>query len=105
MLVDTHCHINMMIKTTFDTLLSPQEIALAQSIIQQADSQTVTTIINVGTSLTESLNCVTLARTYSSVWAAIGIHPNDCTSSWRADIAELEKLMHNKEENKDRCYW
>ena len=89
-----------MVKNTFDTALSPEEIIHAHTIIQQAEQHDVTTIINVGTSLVESLNCIALARTYAHVWAAVGIHPNDCTSTWRADITELEKLVHNKEEHK-----
>lgn len=100
MLVDTHCHMNMMVKSTFDRLLTPQEIKQAESIIHQAHRHEVTTLINVGTSLVESINCITLARTYQSVWASVGIHPNDCTPSWRSDITELEKQIQNKESNK-----
>ncbi|MFI5332775.1 MAG: TatD family hydrolase [Candidatus Babeliales bacterium] len=100
MLVDTHCHMNMMVKSTFDRLLTPQEITAAHAIIEQATHHDVTTIINVGTSLIESLNCITLARTYQPVWASVGIHPNDCTPSWRTDISALEKHIQNKEINK-----
>lgn len=81
-------------------MLTPQEIINAQSIIQQAAHHDVTTIINVGTSLSESINCIALARTYPRVWASVGIHPNDCTSSWRSDISDLEKHIQNKESNK-----
>jgi TatD DNase family protein len=100
MLVDTHCHMNMMVKSTFDRILTSEEITHIQPIIQQAAHNQVATIINVGTSLIESLNCITLARTYPSVWASVGIHPNDCTSSWRGDITQLEKQILNKKDNK-----
>lgn len=100
MLIDTHCHINMMVKSTFDTMLTEVEIAHAQAIIDQAAERDVKTIINVGTSLPESLNCVTLAKRYRSVFAAVGLHPNDCTVTWRDDLRELEALVRNKEQNK-----
>lgn len=100
MLIDTHCHINMMVKSTFDRLLTTEEITAAQAIIEHAAHHDVTTLINVGTSLPESLNSIALARTYAPVWASVGIHPNDCTDSWRSDLHALEKQIQNKESNK-----
>ena len=47
MMIDTHCHINMMVKSEFDRLLSPQECSDAQSIINQAQDAGVSYIINV----------------------------------------------------------
>ena len=98
MLIDTHCHINMMVKKPFDTLISEAEKKDANAIIRQADDAGVTRIINVGTSLPESLNCVELARHYPGVFAAVGLHPNDCTEQWMEDLKEIKALI--KEENK-----
>lgn len=100
MLVDTHCHINTMIKKEFDIPLSIDSLPLAQTIINDAAAQDVTTIINVGTSLIESKNCVMLAQHFSSVFATVGIHPNDATSSWHDDYKHLVKLVKEKEKNK-----
>lgn len=100
MLVDTHCHINMMIKKTFDTLLSPDEITLATPIIQEAHDAGVTHIINVGTSVPESINSVQLASAYPHVFAAVGIHPNDCTQTWHKDFLEIKNLVKNFKKNK-----
>ncbi|MBS1986646.1 TatD family hydrolase [Candidatus Dependentiae bacterium] len=100
MLIDTHCHINMMVKTAFDTMLTEVEVEHAQAIIHQAAERHVKTIINVGTSLPESLNCVALAKRYEPVFAAVGLHPNDCTATWHDDLRELEALVRNKEQNK-----
>ena len=49
MLVDTHCHMNMMVKKTFDVLLTTDEIIKAAAIVHQAKNTGVSTIINVGT--------------------------------------------------------
>lgn len=97
MLIDTHCHINMLIKETFDVPLTQEQLDTAQSIINSALQHHVSTIINVGTSLTESKNCIELAQRYKQVYAAIGIHPNDCTPDWKHDFQELKKLAKNKE--------
>lgn len=100
MLIDTHCHINMMVKKNFDVLLSRNEITSAQIIIDEAKTHQVTSIINVGTNLIESQNCIALAQTYSSVFASIGLHPNDSTASWKSELHELKSLLKNKEKNR-----
>lgn len=93
MLIDTHCHLNIMIKKKPDNLITYQEVYAAETYINQANDNGVSTIINVGTSLAESRNCITLARVYPSVYAAIGIHPTDCTGDWKFDVSELNQLL------------
>ena len=100
MLIDTHCHINMMVKKTFDILLKQDELVQAKNIIHDAHKNGIKTIINVGTSIIESKNCIALAKMYDTVFATIGIHPNDCNESWRSDIGALKKLLMHKKENK-----
>lgn len=100
MFIDTHCHLNMMIKKTFDTPMTPDEFAQAAVIVDQAYRQGVERIINVGTSAIESINCVELAARNNNVYAAIGIHPNDCTSGWRKDIDELKILLKQRHAQK-----
>src|SRR6266849_1474490 len=99
MLIDTHCHINMMIKNTFDTPLPLSDLPKAQAIIEQAQSQGVSLIINVGTRAIENGNCVLLAQTFPSVFATVGIHPND-SDTWQEDFTLLKKWVQQKEQNK-----
>ena len=99
MLVDTHCHINMMIKKKFDVPLHDEQLPQAQKIIDEAAKYDVTRIINVGTSLIESQNCVTLAKQFDSVYATVGLHPNDCTENWRNDFEQIKKLVIDKKGN------
>jgi TatD DNase family protein len=96
-LIDTHCHINTMIKKNFDTPLPDNFIELAQPIIKQAYNASVTKIINVGTSLPESLNCIALAKAFESCYATIGIHPNDVKNNWKKEVAIFKKLLQNSE--------
>ena len=70
-LVDTHCHINMMIKSTFDIPLQKDILPQAQTIIQQACKQNVNIIINVGTASIENENCILLARSFHEVFATV----------------------------------
>lgn len=102
MLIDTHSHINSMVKESFDTPLtfSPEQHKEIALIIQQAKEHGVEYMINVGTSLVESNNCVALAQQFSSLFATVGIHPNDCTTDWKKDFQLIEKMAKNKETNK-----
>lgn len=100
MLIDTHCHINMMVKKNFDILMTTEELSAVQAIIQESQKNNVEQIINVGTSLVESINCIMLAQTYDSIFAVIGIHPNDLTTTWQKDLKELATLLKQKKEKK-----
>lgn len=100
MLIDTHCHINMIVKKTFDVPLEKNQLSSAHQIVTEAINHNVSTIINVGTSLAESINCVELAKHYEPIFATVGIHPNDCTEYWQNDLKELVQLIKNKKTNK-----
>lgn len=91
-LIDTHCHINCMIKENFDRLITINDFPHAAKIIDEAAQATVKKIINAGTSLIESINCVELAKSFDGCYAAVGIHPNDCTLKWNHDLKEIESL-------------
>lgn len=93
MLIDTHCHINMMIKNSFDTALLQEDFQKAKKIIDQAQEKNVTKILNVGTSLIESTNTIKLAESFKNVYSSIGIHPNDLTDNWQNELQELEKFI------------
>lgn len=102
MFVDTHCHLNLLAKNTFDTELSLQDCQSAHFFIDEAFSSQVNHILTVGTSLIESSNCILLAQKYPSVSAVIGIHPNDATDGWRSDITAFKQLLKEKEKNRIR---
>jgi TatD DNase family protein len=100
MLVDTHCHINIMVKKDFDVPLNEQDLVKAKEIINESYAAGTTIIINVGTSLIESENCILLSKKFPAVYAAVGIHPNDLTSNWRTDLKKIAAFIKEKEENK-----
>lgn len=98
-LIDTHCHINMMVKSTFDTPLQQSDLPQAEIIIEQALEHNVSLIINVGTRAVENENCILLARNFNSVFATVGIHPND-SDTWQEDFSLLKKWVQSIQENK-----
>jgi len=99
-LTDTHCHINIITKNNFDVAMQENDFINARNIIEEAATNRVTKIINVGTSLVESKNCIELAKRFENVFAAIGIHPNDLKLDWKNELKEFNKLLINKKSNK-----
>ncbi|MBN1549697.1 TatD family hydrolase [Candidatus Babeliales bacterium] len=99
MFIDTHCHINMMVKKEFDAPLTQKNVDLASSVVQDAHHKHVMKIINIGTSVPESKNCILLANTFPSVYATVALHPNDCTTRWMEDFNILRKMVAQKEKN------
>lgn len=100
MLIDSHCHVNLMIKKEFDIPVQVDDFNKARNIIEAAISEKVVKIINVGTSATESNNCVALARNFKEIYASVGIHPNDLTNNWMEDLKVIKQLIKEKEINK-----
>lgn len=104
MLIDTHCHINIMLRgyktKSMYSEFTHDELILAQTIIKQAYDNDIKLIINVGTDLIESLTCVKLAQLYENCYAIVGIHPNDATENWKSEFQQIKNLTKNKIENK-----
>jgi len=104
MLIDTHCHMNIMVRnfdnnSTFQPFTST-EIVQMKKIISDAQSENVSKIINVGTNYTESFACIEIAKLFPNCFATIGLHPNDATDTWQNDILNFKALLLNKKENK-----
>jgi len=100
MLVDTHCHLNIITKEKFDVTLSQDDFVKIPAILDAALQKNVTKIINVGTSFIESINCIEIAKKFPQVWATVGIHPNDLTNNWQEDIKQLKNYLKQKDMHK-----
>ncbi len=99
-MIDTHCHLNLIISRDPNHILDKKELGAAAAIIKRAQAAGVTHVINIGASLADSFNSVNLARAYPMIYAVIGVHPNDLTPDWQNDFEEIKKLLKKKEEHK-----
>ncbi len=78
----------------------PQELITCQDILKQALENDVTSIINVGTDLSESLLCIEIAKHFKNCFATIGLHPNDAQQNWNDIIDAFKNLLLKKHELK-----
>jgi len=102
MLIDTHCHMNIMTRK-FDTKepfqpFTNDEFIQLQNIIADAQKESVTTIINVGTNYIESIACIQIAQLFENCYATIGLHPNDSDDNWQKTIELFKILLETKED-------
>jgi TatD DNase family protein len=83
MLIDTHAHLD---DDRFD--------ADRDEVVSRAGAAGVSTIIAIGTTAENSARVLDLAGRYESVFAAVGIHPNNAAQAQRGDwdrVVELSK--------------
>lgn len=85
MLIDSHAHLEM---REFDHD--------RDTVIERAETAGVEYIITVGTTLAECAKAVSIARTRSRVYAAVGIHPHEVKSITPSTYDSLRKLARNE---------
>lgn len=79
-LIDTHCHLN------FDAFDEDRD-----AVIVRATENGIDRILIPATDLQTSDEAITLAKTYSGIWAAIGIHPNSSADFGATAIEALRE--------------
>lgn len=86
MLVDTHCHLDW---TAFD--------ADRDEVIRRAIDSGVTRMLTIGVDVPSSRRALELAGQYAEVYAAVGVHPNDCADFNAAMLQDVRSLaQHSK---------
>lgn len=85
MLFDTHCHLH------FEDFNKDRE-----QVIQRAIQNEISSIITIGTDLESSKQAVSLAEKFVTVYAAVGIHPNDSKDIDESVLNEIKKLAANE---------
>lgn len=81
MIIDTHCHLDQ-----------PQFDDDREQVLARAADAGVARILNPATDLVSCRNVLALAEAYPAVYAAIGVHPNDCVDFSDKTLAELREL-------------
>lgn len=89
---DSHAHY-------YDERFTEEYNESADSLISALLSDTVSYIINVGTSPDTSREAIEQAKRHENMYTAIGIHPSDTRflSDIEAELAEIESLITDKE--------
>jgi TatD DNase family protein len=103
-MIDTHCHINIMVQKQPDQLMTEEILAQCDAIVVRAHTAGVQRLITVGTSVAESRNCILLAQRYSTVSATVGVHPCDSVTeegplAVGQILSQLEQLLSTAEQH------
>ena len=83
-MIDTHCHLNI------EPLLERTD-----EVLEAAEQRGVDRLVVIGIDIPTSETAVQLAEKYPQIYAAVGIHPNDCAKApdnWEKHI--LDMLEH-----------
>jgi TatD DNase family protein len=83
-LVDTHCHLDW---KAFD--------ADRAEVIDRAVEAGVTKMITIGVDVPSSRRAIEIAEQYAAVYAAVGVHPNDCAGFDTALLDEIRSLAQH----------
>ncbi|HEX9116740.1 MAG TPA: TatD family hydrolase, partial [Anaerolineae bacterium] len=81
MIIDTHCHLDQ-----------PQFDDDREQVLARAADAGVARILNPATDLVSCRKVLALAEAYPPVYAALGVHPNDCADFDDKTLAELREL-------------
>lgn len=88
---DSHAHY-------FDARFEREAEGGADAILQSILGKTVEAIVNVGTNPETSRRAVEQAANYKGMYAAVGIHPEDCHAlDEEQSLAELRSILGNAE--------
>jgi TatD DNase family protein len=83
--VDTHCHLNL-----------EQYSVDIMEVVQRAFDSGVERILVPGINIESSIKAVEIASTCKSVYAAVGIHPNEVRTGVNFSFGVLEQLLIEK---------
>jgi len=84
MYIDTHCHLD------FENYDEDRE-----SVVQRSIKNKIEAIISIGTDVETSAKSIELAEKFATVFAAVGIHPNETSDANKNSIQKIYDLSSN----------
>jgi len=86
MYIDTHCHLD------YDSYDDNRD-----AMIQRSIKAKIVAMITIGTNIKSSEMSIKLAERFATVYAAVGIHPNDCMEASEVSVKKIGELCaHQK---------
>jgi len=85
MFIDTHCHLD------FENYNDDRE-----TVVQRSIKNKIEAIITIGTNEETSLKSVELAEKFATVFAAVGIHPNDASNITKKTVQNIYNITSNQ---------
>ena len=93
-IIDSHAHY-------FDRRFDAEVEGGADAILQnEVFGKGISAVINVGTNPENSIRCIEQAKRYEKMYAAVGIHPEDCQhleGSAREELDKIRQLLDTPE--------
>ncbi len=83
--IDTHAHYD-------DDAFDDDRYELLERIM----TDSVDSVITIGTSIEKSLKSIEIAEKFERIYAAVGIHPEDCDNLPANYLEQLKKMAKNK---------
>jgi len=83
-LIDTHCHLDF-----------PDYDADRDAVVQRSLDAGIVYLITIGSSLERSRRAVSLAQSYTCVYAAVGVHPHDADGTGPGSVDAVRELAGN----------
>ena len=84
MFIDTHCHLD------FENYNDDRE-----TVVQRSIKNKIEAIITIGTNEQTSLKSIELAEKFATVFAAVGIHPNDAVNINKKSVLNIIEMSSN----------
>lgn len=95
MIVDTHCHLDVVLGEVKARLLDTAGLERATTILQRAKLAGVSKFVNVGCDVITSKNSLFLSQKIDEIYCTVGIHPTECNIEWREQVAEIKKMAND----------
>jgi len=85
MFIDTHCHLD------FENYNDDRE-----TVVQRSIKNKIEAIITIGTNEETSSKSIELAEKFATVFAAVGIHPNDAANITKKSVQNIYDISSNQ---------
>lgn len=97
MLIDTHCHLDIIVCFGVEPpVLDAGKFAQIKTLIDEAAHAGVKIILNVGCDPVTSYNSIEIAKKFPGVFAVVGMHPYEGKLGWKHDFEQIKQMVKKR---------